>query len=129
MGDAAHGSLRPGAGRARSGSAELHRRFVVSNRCRVSPAKLAEHPHIRFPGLFNECEFYVNGREAGRREQNKLWWLNDYRFEWTCRSAASCVKAQTRWRCIATIHITWAACSVGRSFMRRQRGRKLLLRE
>ena len=48
----------------------------------LSRAQVAERPHIRFPGLFNECEFYVNGREAGRRQQNKLWWSNDYRFEW-----------------------------------------------
>ena len=48
----------------------------------LSRAQVAERPHIRFPGLFNECELYVNGREAGQRKQNKLWWLNDYRFEW-----------------------------------------------
>jgi hypothetical protein len=38
--------------------------------------------HVRFPGLFNECWLYVNGREVGHREQGKLYWLNDYRFEW-----------------------------------------------
>jgi hypothetical protein len=38
--------------------------------------------HLRFPGLFNECWLYVNGKEAAYREQGKLWWLNDYRFEW-----------------------------------------------
>ncbi len=48
----------------------------------LSPDQVARHPHILFPGLFNECEFYVNGREVGRRTQNALWWLNDYRFEW-----------------------------------------------
>ena len=39
-------------------------------------------PHIRFPGLFNECWLYVNGQEVAYRKQGKLWWLNDYRFEW-----------------------------------------------
>ena len=39
-------------------------------------------PHIRFPGLFNECWLYVNGKQVAHREQGKLWWRNDYRFEW-----------------------------------------------
>jgi len=38
--------------------------------------------HIMFPGLFNECWLYVNGQEVGYRKQGKLWWLNDYAFEW-----------------------------------------------
>jgi hypothetical protein len=38
--------------------------------------------HLRFPGLFNECWLYVNGEQVGHREQGKLFWLNDYRFEW-----------------------------------------------
>ncbi|WP_446011537.1 DUF4838 domain-containing protein [Candidatus Electrothrix sp.] len=38
--------------------------------------------HLRFPGLFNECWLYVNGEEVAHREQNPLWWNNDYRFEW-----------------------------------------------
>lgn len=38
--------------------------------------------HLRFPGLFNECWLYVNGQEAGHREQRGVWWRNDYRFEW-----------------------------------------------
>ena len=38
--------------------------------------------HIRFPGLFNECWLYVNGQEVAYRKQGKLWWSNDYRFEW-----------------------------------------------
>ena len=46
-------------------------------------AKEAAGPlHLRFPGLFNECWLYVNGELVGEREQGKLWWLNDYRFEW-----------------------------------------------
>ena len=39
-------------------------------------------PHIRFPGLFNQCVLYINGQEVARREQGQIWWLNDYRFEW-----------------------------------------------
>lgn len=38
--------------------------------------------HLRFPGLFNECWLYLNGQEVGHREQGKMWWQNDYRFEW-----------------------------------------------
>ncbi|MDP7277359.1 MAG: DUF4838 domain-containing protein [Planctomycetaceae bacterium] len=38
--------------------------------------------HLRFPGLFNESWLYVNGREVAYRKQGKLWWRNDYRFEW-----------------------------------------------
>ena len=39
-------------------------------------------PHIRFPGLFNECWLYINGKQVAHRKQGKLWWLNDYRYEW-----------------------------------------------
>jgi hypothetical protein len=38
--------------------------------------------HLLFPGLFNECWLYINGVEVGYRKQGKLWWLNDYAFEW-----------------------------------------------
>lgn len=37
---------------------------------------------IRFPGLFCEAWLYVNGHLVARREQNPIWWYNDYRFEW-----------------------------------------------
>jgi hypothetical protein len=43
------------------------------------------HGPIRllFPGLFNECRLFLNGREAAHRSGYKpLWWHNDYRFEW-----------------------------------------------
>jgi hypothetical protein len=42
----------------------------------------SDAPHIHFPGLFNECWLYINGQEVAYRKQGKLWWLNDYRFEW-----------------------------------------------
>lgn len=38
--------------------------------------------HLRFPGLFNECRLYLDGEEVALRKQGKMWWLNDYRFEW-----------------------------------------------
>lgn len=38
--------------------------------------------HLMFPGLFNECRLYVNGKEAAHRPMKGVWWLNDYRFEW-----------------------------------------------
>lgn len=37
---------------------------------------------LRFPGLFNECWLYVHGSLVARREQNPVWWYNDYKFEW-----------------------------------------------
>lgn len=38
--------------------------------------------HLRFPGVFNECWLYVNGKQVGHRHQHKLYWHNDYRFGW-----------------------------------------------
>jgi hypothetical protein len=38
--------------------------------------------HVCFPGLFNEAWLYVNGEQVGHREQNVLYWMNDYRFQW-----------------------------------------------
>jgi len=37
---------------------------------------------VRFPGIFNECWLYVNGSLVAHREQNAMWWYNDYKFEW-----------------------------------------------
>ncbi|MHB0935334.1 MAG: DUF4838 domain-containing protein [Armatimonadota bacterium] len=37
---------------------------------------------VRFPGIFNECWLYVNGHLVAHREQNAMWWYNDYAFEW-----------------------------------------------
>ncbi len=48
----------------------------------LTAAQIAGAPHIHFPGLFNECWLYINGQEVAFRKQGKLWWLNDYRFEW-----------------------------------------------
>ena len=48
----------------------------------LSKAQASASPHIRFPGLFNNCELYVDGVEVAKREIKDLWWLNDYRFEW-----------------------------------------------
>ena len=39
-------------------------------------------PPSRFPGLFNESWIYVNGQEVAHREQNVVWWYNDYAFDW-----------------------------------------------
>ncbi len=45
-------------------------------------ANQAADSSLHFPGLFNECRLYINGEEAAYRKQGKMWWLNDYRFEW-----------------------------------------------
>jgi hypothetical protein len=38
--------------------------------------------HLRFPGLFNDCYLYVNGKQVAHRPFKGLWWLSDYSFEW-----------------------------------------------
>ncbi len=38
--------------------------------------------HLMFPGLFNECWLYVNGKQVAHREQHPIWWRNSYAFEW-----------------------------------------------
>ena len=38
--------------------------------------------HILFPGLFNQCLLYINGQKVAYREEGRVWWLTDYRFEW-----------------------------------------------
>ena len=48
----------------------------------LKPEQTVGKVHLRFPGLFNECRLYLNGKEVAVRKQGKLWWLNDYRFEW-----------------------------------------------
>ena len=48
----------------------------------LSAEEAAGPIHLRFPGLFNECWLYVNGELCEHRDQGKIWWLNDYRFEW-----------------------------------------------
>jgi hypothetical protein len=48
----------------------------------LTPSQAANEPHIKFPGLFNQCALYLNGEEVAQRKYNDLWWLNDYRFEW-----------------------------------------------
>jgi len=48
----------------------------------VNAAQAGASPHLKFPGVFNECWLYVSGEEVAFRKQGNLWWLNDYRFEW-----------------------------------------------
>ena len=48
----------------------------------LKPDDVSGVTHIRFPGLFNECWLYINGKETAYRKHGKMWWLNDYRFEW-----------------------------------------------
>lgn len=38
--------------------------------------------HLMFPGLFNECWLYLNGALVAYRAANKLWWMDDYRYQW-----------------------------------------------
>jgi hypothetical protein len=48
----------------------------------LTAAQADGNVHLMFPGLFNECWLYVNGREVAYRKQNILWWGNNYTFEW-----------------------------------------------
>jgi len=39
--------------------------------------------HVMFPGLFNECWLYVNGKEVAHRGgYSPIWWINDYAYFW-----------------------------------------------
>lgn len=49
---------------------------------KLSEEQIKGQVHIRFPGVFNTCRLYLNGKEVAQRKQGKMWWLNDYRFEW-----------------------------------------------
>lgn len=44
--------------------------------------QVAGKVHLMFPGLFNECWLYINGKEVGYRQFPTLWWNSDYTFEW-----------------------------------------------
>jgi len=48
----------------------------------IPAGKLKEKLHILFPGLFSEVTLYINDKEVAKRKQKKLWWRNDYHFEW-----------------------------------------------
>ena len=48
----------------------------------LTAEQAAGNPNVRFPGLFNESWIYVNGQEVAHREQNVVWWYNDYAFDW-----------------------------------------------
>lgn len=48
----------------------------------LAPKDAARPLHIRFPGLFNVCNLFLNGELIGHRSHKPLWWNNDYRFEW-----------------------------------------------
>lgn len=48
----------------------------------LDAAQVKDKVHIRFPGLFNQCWLYANGYMVAHREQNPIWWYNDYKFEW-----------------------------------------------
>lgn len=38
--------------------------------------------HLMFPGIFQECWLYVNGKLVAHRVQKPMWWINDYKFHW-----------------------------------------------
>lgn len=48
----------------------------------LKPADAAGKVRLMFPGLFNECWLYVNGKLAAHRDQQAMWWINSYKFEW-----------------------------------------------
>jgi hypothetical protein len=52
--------------------------------------------HLKFPGLFNACRLYVNGKHVGTREFKGVWWLNDYRFEWDVDLAGKLAAGKNR---------------------------------
>ena len=48
----------------------------------LKPADVAGPVHLMFPGLFNECWLYINGKMVAHREFQTMWWINSYRFDW-----------------------------------------------
>jgi hypothetical protein len=38
--------------------------------------------HLMFPGLFNQCWLYLDGRLVAHRPFPEPWWRNDYTFAW-----------------------------------------------
>lgn len=48
----------------------------------LTAAQTAGKVHLMFPGLFNECWLYVNGKLISHRPFPDIWWKSDYRFEW-----------------------------------------------
>jgi hypothetical protein len=44
--------------------------------------QVAGKPHVLLPGVFNNAWIYVNGYLVAYRPQGKMWWMNDYAFEW-----------------------------------------------
>jgi len=48
----------------------------------LTPEQARNKVHLRFPGLFNECWLYINGRLVAHRPQKPIWAMNDYKFEW-----------------------------------------------
>lgn len=48
----------------------------------LTPVQVTAAPHLMFPGLFNVCDLFADGRKIATREQGPLWWQNDYRFQW-----------------------------------------------
>ncbi len=48
----------------------------------LGAAQLGGSVHLMFPGLFNECWLYLNGRLVAHRPFPEPWWRNDYTFAW-----------------------------------------------
>ena len=48
----------------------------------LSTAQASGKPHMMFPGLFGSCKLYLDGIEIAHRDQDPLWWKNDYWFQW-----------------------------------------------
>jgi len=48
----------------------------------LTAAQVAGKPHLLLPGVFNDAWIYVNGYMVAYRPQGKMWWMNDYAFEW-----------------------------------------------
>jgi len=48
----------------------------------VSQEQAGGKIHVLFPGIFNECWFYLNGELFDHRTYAEPWWRGDYKFEW-----------------------------------------------
>ncbi len=49
---------------------------------KIEQSDINKKIHIMFPGLFGKSWLYINGKLIKFREQNPIWWKNDYSFKW-----------------------------------------------
>ena len=70
-------------------------------RLRLTGPEAALPLHLAFPGLFNSSWLYVDGNLQASRNQQDLWWREDYRFLWDIDLSGK-LHAGDNWICLRT---------------------------